>query len=156
MITKFKARPTCLSAAQAAPPMLRTTWLGMAIRLMAQCALLWLVFEASGLLVRATGLPLPQNLVGLLLLLLLLTTGVVQPDQLAEVSALVGKHLSFFFIPLVVGLMAWTELFAAYGLILAISIVGSAVLGIAIAGSGAQAINRWNERRTCTARARQS
>lgn len=157
MITKpFKAIPARISTLRGGTGILHTKWLLVALRLVGQCALLWLVFEVAGLLVQATQLPLPQNLVSLLLLLVLLTTGIVRPEQLTEISALVGKHLVFFFIPLVVGLMSWTDLLATHGLILTISIFGSALLGIGIAGLAAQTISRWNERSTRTSRKRQS
>lgn len=143
MITKqFTAWPTRIRGTQIAAGIVRTTWLSKMMRLVGQCALLWLVFTASGFVVQVTHLPLPQNLVALLMLLLLLTTGVVRAEQLAEVAALVGKHLAFFFVPLVVGIMAWTDLLAAHGLILVISIAGSTVLGVAITGVIAQIIGR--------------
>jgi holin-like protein len=122
----------------------------LAGRVAGQCLLLWLVYQTSGLLLQATGLSLPQNLVGLLLLLLLLSTGVLRTEQLAEVSGLVSKHLVFFFIPLVVGLMSWTDLFAAHGLVLAVSICVSAFAGIVVAGLLAQLVSRWNARTTQT------
>jgi holin-like protein len=101
-----------------------------------------MLFDAGDRLARASGLPLPANLVGLLLLVLLLGTGVVRPADLHESAALVARHLAFVFIPFVVGLMAWGALLAAGGALLALSLLGSAVLGIAVAGLAAQRLPR--------------
>jgi holin-like protein len=111
-------------------------------RLVGQGLLLWLLYTAGGHLAQATGLPLPANLVGLLLLLVLLATGVVRPDELREVAAVVGRHLSFFFVPFLVGLLAWTTLVATSGTILALSLLGSAVVGLATAGLAAQHLTK--------------
>lgn len=116
--------------------------LGAGARLVGQCAILWLVYVAADRLVRVARLPVPANLVGVLLLLLLLATGIVRPAHLAGVAGLVGRHLAFFFIPLVVGLMAWGDLLAASGAVLAGSILGGALASLAAAGLAAQRLGR--------------
>jgi holin-like protein len=115
----------------------------MALRRLAlQSALLYGVFWLASLLVQLLRLPLPANLVGLLLLLGLLSTGVIKPSHLDVVSGLVSRHLSFFFVPLAVGLMAWGDLLARSGLVLGVALVASAALGIGIAGVFAQTARR--------------
>ena len=120
------------------------------LRLVFQSALLYGVYWLAALLVQVLRLPLPANLVGLLMLLGLLSTGVVKPSQLDAVSGLVSRHLSFFFVPLAVGLMAWGDLLARSGVVLGVAIVASAALGIGVAGLFAQ-----TARRVASARARQ-
>ncbi len=55
-------------------------------------------------------LPLPGNLIGMFLLLLLLFTGVVKESHIKEGSDLLLKYMSLFFIPAGVGLLAHLEL----------------------------------------------
>lgn len=105
-----------------------------AMRFVGQCFLLWAIFDAAGRLVTAWRVPLPANLVGLLLLLLLLGTGIIQPDTLREATVLVTRHLSFLFVPLAVGVMAWPDLIATSGVVLALVLLGAVVVGIATAG----------------------
>jgi len=118
-------------------PAFRTT-----ARFAGQCFLLWAVYDAATRLVEAWRLPLPANLVGLLLLLLLLGTGIVQPSMLREVTTLVTRHLPFLFVPLAVGLMAWPQLLAAHGLVLLLALLGSAAVGLVAAGAVAQLLDR--------------
>ena len=108
------------------------------LRLAGQGVLLWLLYEAGTFIAQASGLPLPANLVGLLLLLVLLETGIVRATALTEAAAFVSRHLGFFFVPFVVGIMAWSALIASSGLVLGFSLVGSAVIGIMVAGFAAR------------------
>ena len=112
------------------------------LRLAFQSALLYGVFWSASFMVGTLKLPLPANLVGLLLLLGLLWSGLVKPSQLDLVSGLVSKHLSFFFVPLAVGVMAWGGLLASSGLALGVALLASAAVGIGVAGLTAQTARR--------------
>ncbi|MEZ5336090.1 MAG: CidA/LrgA family protein [Methanolobus sp.] len=50
-------------------------------------------------------LPIPGNVLGMILLLFLLLTGVIKISMIEDVSNFMLKHLSFFFIPAAVGLI---------------------------------------------------
>lgn len=54
-------------------------------------------------------LPLPGSLIGMLLLLLLLSTHILKLEQIQTVSTFLLTHLPFFFIPAGVALMASFE-----------------------------------------------
>ncbi len=79
-------------------------------------------------------LPLPSNLVGMLLLALLLLTGLVRESWLGQAAALFQRHLAFFFVPIAVGLMAYGSLLRQHGLMLLLVILVSTAAGIAAAG----------------------
>jgi holin-like protein len=108
--------------------------LALGLRLARQFAILSLLFGIGSLLVQRLGLPLPGNLVGMLLLLLLLHLGVVRTEQLQDLTTLALRHLNFFFVPFAVGLMTWTTLLATSGPALGLSLVGSALVGLLTAG----------------------
>lgn len=106
----------------------------LGLQLAGQLAVLVLLFYAGTGLVQLTGVPLPGNLVGMLLLLGLLRLGLLRLGHVQDLAGLALKHLNFFFVPLAVGLMTWTELLAASGLALGLSLLGSAVICLAAAG----------------------
>lgn len=96
---------------------------------------LWLFFAGGNLIASFIPFPIPGNVVGMLLLFAALCLGVVKVEQLQVASSFLLKHLTFFFIPLAVGLMNWGELFMEHSVTLGVSIVVSAFLtliGVAI------------------------
>ena len=116
--------------------------LRLSFRLAGQFPLLVVLFYAGAALVQATGMPLPGNLVGMLLLLALLRLGVVRLEHVEEAAGLLLKHLNLFFIPLAVGLMAWGGLLGTSGLGLGLSLAGSAAVCLAVAGLAGQRLAR--------------
>ena len=107
-------------------------------RLVGQFLLLVAMFYAGSAVVWGTGVPLPGNLVGMLLLLVMLRVGVVRLEHVEEAAGLLLKHLNLFFIPLAVGLMAWGGLLGASGLGLGLSLAGSAAICLVVAGTVGQ------------------
>lgn len=75
-----------------------------------QIAGLWLIYRLSAWIVARCHLPVPGNVLGMLILFALLTTGVVKLEWIAGAADLLTKHLAFFFIPVAVGLMQWGDL----------------------------------------------
>lgn len=115
------------------------------LRAAAQFGLLTLISLAGAAAVERLRLPLPGNLAGLLLLLVLLSSGVIRPAQVELAGSFLLKHLAFFFIPFALGLMTQGALFAGSGAAFAASLVGGAVIGIAVAGATAQLVARRME-----------
>jgi holin-like protein len=90
-------------------------------------------------------LPIPGNVAGLIILFLLLWTKVVKLEWIEEASNFLVRHLSFFFVSVSVGLMTIGGLLAKNGLQLAIVLIASAVIGMAIAGFAAQLVAKRKE-----------
>ena len=85
---------------------------------------------------RALDLPLPGPVVGLLLLV---ATCILRPsvaERIRPTTLGLLQHLSLFFVPAGVGIVAHWGLLRVYGLGLALALAGSTVLGI---GAGALA-----------------
>lgn len=74
------------------------------------------------------GLPIPGNVVGIVLLYALLNLGVVPLKHVQDAADFLLRHLVFFFIPVAVDLMNWGNVFYKYGLALALAIVVSTIL----------------------------
>jgi holin-like protein len=88
-----------------------------------------LISEASHAFIGALQLPLPDNLVGMLLLFVSLTSGVIRLEWIEAGVSLLGRHLAFFFIPIAVGLMAFGNLFVGHGVAIAVALIVSALSG---------------------------
>ncbi len=99
-----------------------------------QLSFLWLLNEFGYFLVKTFHLPLPGNVIGMLLLFALLITGVVKLSWIEDASSLLIKHLAFFFIPIAVGLMNFGSLFLKSGLSFLIVVIGSILVGMYVTG----------------------
>jgi holin-like protein len=96
--------------------------------------------QVGYLLVERLHLPLPGNLVGMLLLLALLGSGVVRLSWIESGASILLRHLAFFFVPIAVGLMAFTDVLQRDGLSWLVTLVLAAGVGIWAAGSVTQAL----------------
>jgi holin-like protein len=105
-----------------------------------EIAALLLISEASHAFVSALQLPLPGNLVGLLMLFALLTAGVVRLEWVEAGASLLVRHLAFFFIPIAVGLMEFGDLFVRHGMAIVVTLIVSAAIGICVAGFTSQVL----------------
>jgi len=113
------------------------------LKVIAQIGLLSLFVWLGGRLASLTGLPLPGNVVGLILLYLALSTGLVKLELIQEGADFLLRHLVFFFIPAAVDLMNWGGVFYQYGFRLALAIAGSTLLTFGVAGH----VSQWLRRR---------
>ncbi len=75
------------------------------MRVLLQLALILGICYAGELLNTYTGIPIPGNILGMLILLLLLCLKIIKLEQIREVSDFFLKRLSFFFLPPAIGLM---------------------------------------------------
>jgi len=89
-----------------------------------------------------TGLPVPGNVLGLLLLLGMLVGGVIKLSHVQEASDLLLKHMLLLFIPVVVGLMDMGRLLYNNALIFTVAIVISSVLPFLLVGFITQLLGR--------------
>lgn len=62
------------------------------------------------IIVALTGLPFPASIIGMLLLTILLATGKVKLNDVANVSSFFNKNMAFFFVPAGVAIMLYTDL----------------------------------------------
>jgi holin-like protein len=97
-------------------------------RLAGQLILIWFIYWASNAFADFSGLPIPGNVIGVILLFGLLSARIVRLEHIAEGADFLLKHLVFFFIPLTVSLMNWGHIFYDYGIVLAAAIVISTIL----------------------------
>jgi holin-like protein len=79
-------------------------------------------------------LPVPGNLIAMLMLLALLSTGIVRLSWIEAGAQVLLTHLAFFFVPIAVGLMAFTDLLQRDGVAWLFALLVAAAAGIVSAG----------------------
>jgi holin-like protein len=102
--------------------------------LILQLLILWFIYWISNELVEFTSLPIPGNVIGVIMLFGLLASGIIKIEYIKEGADFLLKHLVFFFIPITVGLMNWGNTFYDYGIELAVAITVSTLLPFWIVG----------------------
>ena len=121
---------------------MRATW-----KLLWQTAILTAIFWGCDQLTRLTGIPIPGNVLGIIVLFFLLLTGIVKESHISMAAEFLLKHLVFFFVPIAVGLMQWGSVFYDYGWVLAAAIVGSTALPLVIVGFMARGLRRGTDKK---------
>jgi len=92
-----------------------------------------LVYQLIGeVLVRATGLPVPGPVVGMLLLFLTLFARGAAPDWLRDTCQGLLSHLSLLFVPAGVGVMLHFKRLGAEWLPIVVALVASTVITIGV------------------------
>ena len=76
------------------------------MRIPLQLAVIFAICVAGEFLHRIVGVPLPGNIIGMVLLFILLCTKVIKPEQISGVSSFFLNHLALFFLPPSIAIMA--------------------------------------------------
>jgi holin-like protein len=94
-------------------------------------------------LYKIIGVPIPGNILGMVLLLIALLTGVVKLEKIEAISQFLLAHLAIFFIPASVGILAVIGLIReSWQTLLFISIVSTFVFMVSTAYA-VQFFRRW-------------
>ncbi len=97
---------------------------------------------AGNLIIELSGIKLPASIMGLFLLLLLLTSGVVKPNEIKDVGHFFNKNIAFFFVPAGVAIMAYTDMITHYLWTVIISTVISIILVLVVSGWSHQILRK--------------
>ncbi len=94
-------------------------------------------FQALGSLIAGvTRLPVPGNVLGMVLLVAALMAGAIRVEWIESAADLLVDNLAFLFVPAGVGVMSYFDLIAREWLPISISIVVSLVLVLVVTGKG--------------------
>lgn len=110
-----------------------------------QLFILWALNQLGSIIVTWLSIPIPGNVIGMIILFILLMTGIFKLDWINEAASFLLKHLVFFFIPITVGIMTLGDLFLESGVLLIMILVTSGALGMIIAGWTAQLMAKKKE-----------
>ncbi|MCE7794829.1 CidA/LrgA family protein [Salipaludibacillus sp. CUR1] len=105
-----------------------------------QIGILWFINQIGNYLVGYTGLAIPGNVAGMLILFFLLGTGLLPLSWVEKGAALFVKHLGFFFIPICVGIMAIGHMAMTHMIYLLVIITCSTLAGLVATGKVSQVI----------------
>ena len=75
------------------------------LKLFKELGLVLLINFAGECISRFSGIPVPGSIIGMLILLVLLKTKVIRVEQVAELTDFLLANITFFFIPVGVGIM---------------------------------------------------
>lgn len=103
-----------------------------------------LSFQLAGEVIsRALSLPMPGPVVGLILLLLACVLRPSVGTLIRSTTLGLLQHLSLFFVPAGVGIVAHRDLLREDGVALVLALMGSTVLAIAVGAWVFAAVARW-------------
>jgi len=105
-----------------------------------------LAFDFIGLVLHALGVPLPGNVLGLILLVICLFTGVVKLEWIEQVSLLLVRNMMLFFAPVIVGVILFKDRIAHEWLAIGAGIVGSLLVVLLVTGWSVELLLRKGER----------
>lgn len=111
------------------------------MKILKQLAIICGIFLAANVLKAITQIPLPATIIGMIMLLALLLTGILKLSMIEEVSQFFLDHLTFLFIPGGVGLIASLSDIAAFWWQIVLIIVVSTCLVIGVTGWIVQALH---------------
>src|SRR5699024_5819751 len=115
------------------------------LRIIYQIAILFGVFYIGNCIQRFFGLFIHGSVIGLILMFILLTTGIVNPRFIQDGFSYMLKHLVSFFIPTTVGVINFYHFFVGKGILLIVITIISSLLVMISAGYTSQFLARGKE-----------
>ncbi|MBC8014756.1 MAG: CidA/LrgA family protein [Sporomusaceae bacterium] len=112
------------------------------LKIIGQLSLLWVIYYISTLFVTFFHVPIPGSVLGMIILFILLSTGLIKEQWLSAAANPLLKHLSFFFIPIAVELMEWGDLFTQKGHLLFLPLVISTLVALLTTGGVFQLLTK--------------
>ncbi|MFC4323752.1 CidA/LrgA family protein [Litchfieldia salsa] len=97
-----------------------------------QLFILTVIYTGSNYIVKLTHLPIPGNVLGMIILYVCLIKRIIKVEYIEKAALYLIKHLALFFVPFAVGLMNYGDLILMSGFQLLVMIVGSTVIGLAV------------------------
>jgi len=91
-------------------------------------------FNLLGMVLHAIGVPLPGNVLGLLLFTLCLFLGVVKLRWVEETAHLLLRHMLLFFAPVIVGVIVYRDQIARQWPAMTAGVVGSLLVVLLVTG----------------------
>jgi len=112
-----------------------------------QLAVIFAICLAGEFLHRIVGIPLPGNIIGMVLLLALLCLKIIKPEQISGVSSFFLNYLALFFLPPSIAIMAvGDDVLSKWPLLLGLCIVFT-LITLAVSGRCTQLFIRKQEYR---------
>ncbi len=112
------------------------------MKIIRECSIILIICCLGEAIHSFLNLTIPGNVIGMILLLLALCTGIIKVKSVENVSNFLLKNLAFFFVPAAVGLMTCLSIISKNLLSLFLVIIISTVVVILTTGVTVQLIKR--------------
>ena len=126
----------------------KSNWRRIKLKLFREALIILGIYLVGELVSTSLHLPIPGNIVGLVILFILLWTKIVKVDNISNVTNFLLDHLAFFFIPAGVGLMASLGIIKTTWWQLLIVCVLTTTIIIGVTGIIVQSISRKTKEKT--------
>jgi holin-like protein len=93
-----------------------------------------LFFNLLGLVLQRLGVPLPFNVIGLILFTVCLFAGIIKLQWVETAATFLLRHMLLFFAPVVVGVIAFESLLRREWLAVTVGLVGSFLIVMLVTG----------------------
>ncbi|WP_055071221.1 CidA/LrgA family protein [Clostridium massiliamazoniense] len=117
------------------------------MKLLREMLIILAIYFVSEFISKSLHLPIPGNILGMLILLFLLCTKVVKVEMIDKVSTFLLDHLAFFFIPAGVGIITAYNVLKGNTIKLLIVAIVSTFIIMAISGVVVQLVINLNEKK---------
>ncbi|MFD1852044.1 CidA/LrgA family protein [Oceanobacillus bengalensis] len=108
------------------------------IKIVLHICLLYILFQVGNWIEQTFHLFIPGSVIGMIILFILLLIKVINISWIEEGATFMIKHLTFFFIPVTVGIMSYLDLFRGNGIVLVLITIASTLLVMLSAGHVSQ------------------
>ncbi|KIL41631.1 hypothetical protein SD70_05755 [Gordoniibacillus kamchatkensis] len=100
-------------------------------------------FNLLGLILEKTvGVPVPANVLGLILFVAALFLKIVKVEWVEQSADFLLKHMMLFFAPIIVGTISFFSILRQYGFTIVISLVASTLIVMLVSGGVAAFVGR--------------
>ncbi|MGL4655979.1 MAG: CidA/LrgA family protein [Sarcina sp.] len=117
------------------------------MKLLREMLLVLAIYFVGEFLSKGLHLPLPGNILGMIILLILLCTKVVKVEQVDNVSTFLLDHLAFLFIPAGVGVLNAMNVLDGHIIQLLIIVVTSTMVIMAATGTIVQTVMKLMDKK---------
>ncbi|SHH86891.1 CidA/LrgA family protein [Sporanaerobacter acetigenes] len=117
------------------------------MKILRQMGIIFGILFGSHILQKSLGLPIPSTVIGMIILLICLLSGVIKLEMIEEVSKFLLDHLIFFFIPAGVGIMTSVDMIGDKWLSILIVIVLSTIITMVVTGLTVQALAKKSKKK---------
>ncbi len=112
------------------------------MKLLGQFGIVLIILFLGETIKTFTGLPIPGTIIGMIMLLICLLTGIIRVEKIDEVTKLILDHLAFLFIPAGVSMLKNFHLIKEEWLYVLIILIVSTALVIAVTALTVQFLRR--------------
>lgn len=115
---------------------------GILLKILRQLCIILAICFAGEMVHRFLNIPVPGNVIGMIILFICLCTGIIKLDMIGDISSFLIDHLAFFFLPAGVGLIACIKILGGSWIAILVITLAVTVIVMVITGHTVQLLMR--------------